>query len=104
MDVNQKDSESHTALFLAAKSNHLSIAKLLLQAGAKQMPSKNGLTPLLIATALNKLEMVKILIKFGGREHIDMAGSVAHQFSNLTPLLLAAAELYEEVVLYMLNG
>lgn len=103
VDINQKDTDGCTALLLAADSNHTSLVRLLLVKGAKQIPNKSGATPLLTAAAQGKLDLVKVLIRIGGSELINIAGSDPKQFINLTPLLVASAELHEEVVLYMLN-
>lgn len=103
IDVNATDHKGLTAIHLAADNKHPATVQLLLKKGAKQTVAEAGVTPLFVATYRGNLDIVKILLKAGGEEHLDVVGSIPDQFLNLPPLLAAAGFGEEAVVLYILN-
>lgn len=102
-NVNAADKEGNTALLLASDHNYVRLVQLLLTHGAKQLPNQHGATPLLVASSHGSLKIVKLLLQTEGRKYIDVAGSHRTQYTNLTPLLAAAALAHEEIVLCMLH-
>ena len=74
-----------TALYVAAMSKKIAVAKYLMSRGAKmEIQDKAGYTPLTAAVIVTDPEMVQVLIEGGA---VINTGSSA---SNLTPLVMAA--------------
>ncbi|MGN7170818.1 ankyrin repeat domain-containing protein [Paenibacillus cellulositrophicus] len=68
-DVNTRDSNGATALYMACKSNQLSNVKLLLKHGANTELTKHDLTPLMVAARKGSLECIKALVEHGANIH-----------------------------------
>ncbi len=65
MDINERNIDGRTALFLAVKGNKLETAKILLAKCANpDIPNQYGVTPLHVAASMGKMEMVKLLMKY----------------------------------------
>ncbi len=61
-DINQTDSEGHTALALASKMGHLEVVKILVEQGADmKMKSKRGKTPLAKARKYRRSHVIQYL-------------------------------------------
>ena len=64
-DVNTKDSDDQTSLFVSVKNGNVEIVKLLLEKGADAQASDgNSQTPLSISVANGDLEIVRVLCKW----------------------------------------
>lgn len=65
-DINAKDSNGSTALYLAAFNGYIAIVKLLADSGANvHEPNNNGRSPLCIAVMSGHIEIVKLLLNSG---------------------------------------
>ena len=96
VDVNHKDTDSHTALFLAADQNHPDVAKVLIDAGADiEATDEEGYSPMLMASQDGSLETMKMLVKAG-------ADVCVTDNKGATCLLLAAWNGQTETVRYLL--
>lgn len=74
-----------TALYIAAMSKKIDVARYLISRGAKtEIQDKAGYTPLLAAAIVTDPEMVQVLIEGGAVVNTRSAAS------NLTPLVMAA--------------
>jgi ankyrin repeat protein len=71
-DLNEKDQEGNTALYLAAGMGYIDIVKLLIQAGADvNAVCYRGQTALTCATANGFTDIVKILLKSGAQVNFE---------------------------------
>ncbi len=91
-DIVSADAEGRTALFLAARQNHLAVVLALLERGvAVNQATTQGIPPLYMAARYGHLAVVRALL-----EH----GAVVNQGTpdGLTPLYMAAQEGHLDVV------
>lgn len=92
IDPNVKNTWGWTALYLAAWSNSLEIAKLLISYGANpNAKDQKNVTPLHIASEYNSLDVAKLLISSG-------ADLKAKSYWANTPLDLAKSQEMEELL------
>lgn len=101
VDVNYTDAENNdeTALYVAAKLNHLSTVKFLLKMGADTEYGESvfGWTPIFIAAAEGYEEVVKLLIDFAARfDLVDDSGWLPMEHASLRGHL-AVADLLKPV-------
>ena len=96
LDVNHKDTDGHTALFLAADQNHPDVAKVLIDAEADiEATGEKGRSPLLVASKAGSLATVRMLVKAGA----DVSGT---DNNGSTCLMFAAYFGHTETVCYLL--
>ena len=100
VDVNQKDTDGHTALFLTADKNHPDVAKVLIDAGADiEAKDEEGCSPLLVASKAGALDTMKMLLKAGADVNVTYTqDNVGH-----TCLTLAAFHRHIETVRYLVG-
>ena len=91
-EVNAKNTDGHTPLFIASKMGRLEVVKMLLDGDAAvDAASKFGATPLFMASEAGRLEVVKMLLNKGAA--VDAAMN-----DGATPLYIASQEGRLEVV------
>lgn len=96
-NLNIQDSRKQTPLFLAASHGHESVAKLLLNMGAKvDLPDTDGKSPLHAAAAQGYARIAQILLDKG-------AGIEMRDSDNQTPLYVAAGQGHETVSTLLLD-
>lgn len=85
MRANREKLHSATALYLAAQSSHLDVAKALIHAGAvvDARLYQIGVTPLFIASERGNLELVDLFLKHGANVHV-------RNWNGITPFAMAA--------------
>jgi ankyrin repeat protein len=96
-EVNAKNKDGHTPLFIASKLGRLEVVKMLLL-GYATIDAKNNedYTPLLIASQMGRLEVVKELLKHGAAVNATMN-------DGATPLYIASQQGRLEVVRELLE-
>ena len=96
-DVNAKDSEEKTALYLAAQKGSTDLVKFLLDHGANvNAVDNNGSTPLTTAVSGGYTELVKILV--------DNGADVNARIGSRTPLSIAAERHNAEIVQMLISA
>lgn len=91
-DVNARNLEASTALFLAVEEEHLAIAELLLAAGADpNLPGRTGIPPVAAAAYTGNIKLVQLLIEKG-------ADARAPDATGKTAIIYAAGRAYTAVV------
>jgi ankyrin repeat protein len=96
-NLNIQDSREHTPLFLAVHHGHESVAKLLLNMGARvDLPDTDGNSPLHAAADQGSTRVVQMLLDKGA--DIEMKNS-----KNETPLYVAAGKGHDIVVTQLLD-
>lgn len=94
-DIDARNMNSETALFLAAKHGHIDFVRLLIIAKAKINHLVLGLTPLFIAAQNNYLDIVQLLLEEGADVNLVLP-KTAFSFQSstgktgATPLFIAA--------------
>jgi len=89
-DANRTDAEGRSALWYAAKSGFLAGARLTLRTENRDRADKTGLTPLAIAAAEGRTEMVSWLLEQGAK--LEGSGGAN------SPLILAASRGHAAIV------
>ena len=74
LDVNARDADNDTPLYLAACKGHKEVVRVLLEAGAdtdqaSTTPLGDGATPLFISAGNGNVEMVREGVGGGRRKH-----------------------------------
>ncbi|KAL1132095.1 hypothetical protein AAG570_010053 [Ranatra chinensis] len=86
-----------TALFFAAQSGYLEIAKLLIEHGSPvDNPSVDGGTPLFVACQYDHLDVIELLISHGARVNAQMK-------DGATPVFIASQNGHPRTVQYLLG-
>lgn len=102
IDTNEKNDEGYTPLYVAADTDlPLDYVRMMLQRNAKvNLTSKGKITPLMIAVAGGKTDLVKLLLEYGADPSIkdaNGANSLIYAAKNkkatMVPLLAAARNL-----------
>ena len=98
LDPDETDANCDSALRMAARSGHESVARLLLEAGANNNLAKNdGMTALMLASTNVNLEVVRLLLESGADK--DLAKN-----DGWTALMLASTNGHLEVVRLLLQS
>ncbi|KAG6454088.1 hypothetical protein O3G_MSEX008474 [Manduca sexta] len=96
--IDQQDAFMRTALHYAAEQGHLSVVKLLIEAGCKlDVTAGDGLTPLHVAVVKNHVDVVRTLLSAGS--HVNYK---THE--KMTPLHFAASRGFLEIVRILVNN
>ena len=105
VDVNKAETFiNKTALHIALETNHLEIAKKLIEAGATVNHADwRKRTPLHIAAEYGFLEIVKILLERGAEVNLQ-SFDVIYQEADKSPLILAATGGHTDVVKVLLEN
>ena len=100
-DINKQDNYGATALLHATNAGEDACVKLLLKGGAKQIPIKDGRSPLLIACSKGNIKIAKILIK-----HSEEGNDIVNtpDDDGLTPLHTASKLGHENIVTLLLEN
>jgi len=92
-NVNTTNKYGATPLWVASRTGHTEIFKMLLEAGAEvNFTYVDGITPLITASQSGNIEIVKLLLKAGA----DV--NSAHKISDETPLLIALLNKHSDIV------
>lgn len=91
-DVNEKNKNGLSALYLAVKKNYYKITKILLESGAVvDTQDQNGQTPLFIASMNNNDHIVHLLAQHGANMNLKNK-------NGLAPLHVAIIQGFEKVI------
>ena len=88
----QRPTTGATALYIGAEKNNAGVVRLLLEAGATQIPNSHGLSPLHVSAKNNSLEVVGLLLKHVGKDALDQTTN-----EGCTPMYLAVKQQNVEV-------
>ena len=100
VDIENVNKSGETALYLAAKYNHVAVLTYLIHLNANiNHQDRMGKTPLWEASFRGHLETVKLLLFFGADAQIE-----ANEAITSTPLHVAAQEGRENVVKVLIEG
>lgn len=115
VDINTTDNTGQTALMIAAKSNHLKLAKYLIKNGASvNMSGVSGLTALHYAALENHHQMARLLLENKAKVDPTMHYSstdgnygdepIVWEYTGATPLLIAVESKNFETASILINA
>ena len=94
-----------SVLTLAIEYDQLHIINILINAGADvNHAAENGITPLLMASVNNKIEIVNLLLKNGAIKTINAVYQSTKSPHKMNSLYAASANGYSEIVLLLLEA
>jgi ankyrin repeat protein len=98
LDIDSKDPEGHTPLFLAVREGHRDVVAVLVRAAANvNVTNPIGSTPLLWAASEGDFAVVQLLLANGADVNVENE-------AGCTPLLWAASEGHEKIVTLLLEA